>query len=326
MILDGVVIFLGLILSAGAGYLVAWLIHRESMERSATYASSLEQVLAGTMRERDAALDRERLRKLEVNKAEEAHKARVLELEKELEHRETQVIAFRDEAMHLARAREEVAQRLTRQEQQAQEIEASLKARIEELQETGGTRGPGNRATGAEREVAALVAAHETDLAELESRYLMLIRSKDAEIERLLALRASQAVSIPEAATSEPVVAPSEVPPVAAAPDPVDDPDPAPSPAAGHGSARPAESSTPRSRRNRRRSKDDLKQITGIDDSLEQALHLVGITSFKQVARWKDKDIEKMAKKLYQPVERIRDEQWVEKAREAYSRKYGGSV
>ncbi|HSB53729.1 MAG TPA: hypothetical protein VLD58_05210 [Gemmatimonadales bacterium] len=320
MILNGVVIFLGLIVAAGAGFLVAWLIRRESMERSVTYASSLEQVLAGMMRERDGLFERERLRNLEAGKTDEALRARVLELEKELEHRETQVIAFRDEAIQLARAREEVAQRLTRQERQSQETEASLRARIEELQENGTARGPGNRPTGGERELAALVAAHENDLAELESRYLMLIQSKDAEIDRLRAARASQAVSIP-------VAAPADAEPEPAAPDAEPEADEPEAPVAGDGPPpAPARPSAPRSRRSRRRSRDDLKQIPGIDESLEQALHLVGITSFKQVARWKEKDIERMAKRLYQPVERIREEQWVEKAQEAYSRKYGGSA
>lgn len=307
-------LFLGLVFAAGAGFLAAWLLRGHAMEKSANYASSLEQLVAGLMRERDALLERERARTRELERADGKVQTRVRELEKELEHRETQSIAFREEAIHLARAREEVAQRLARQEQRTREVEETLTARIQELLEHAG-RTPGTRLTGGERELASLMAAHETDLAELEARYLQLIQSKDAEIERLRTARQSQSAMVSRA-DEEPLPAPvAEEPRLAAAPDPP----PSRSP---NGTA----PGSTRARRKRRHSRDDLKQISGIDESVEQALHLVGVTSFRQVARWKDKDVERMAKKLYQPVERIRTEQWVEKAREAYSRKYGGPV
>lgn len=312
MALGAIPVFLGLLLAAGVGFLAAWFLRREAMERSLNYTSSLEQLVAGLMRERDSALERERASRLQVQKADESLTARVRELEKELEHRETQVIAFRDEAMHVARVREELAQRLARHEKETRELEAALNARIEELQSGAGLRGPGQRATGAERELAALVAAHETDLAELEARYLVLIQSKDAEIERLRSQRPSQAVIVPAA----------EEPPAPAAAEP----EPAAETTTGNGTDPSLPPATGRkSRRQHRRSRDDLTQIPGIDASLEQALLLVGITSFKQVARWKEKDVERIAKKLYQSPERIRAEQWVEKAREAYTRKYGGT-
>jgi predicted flap endonuclease-1-like 5' DNA nuclease len=315
MVLGAIDIFVGLLLALGAGFLAAWLIRQESMNRSATYASSLEQVLAGTMRERDAVIERERIRKLELGKTAEALNARLLELERELGQRETQVIAFRDEALLLSRTREELVQRLAWQEQQARENEARLTARVQELQNGAAARGPGQRPTGAERELAALIAAHENDLAELEARYLQLLQSRDAEIERLGAARVSQPVTVPDPDVSAPRAEPATTADSLAAD-------------SGHLSAPngggQAPFQGPRSRRTRRRrSRDDLKQIAGIDDSLEQALHLVGITSFRQVARWKEKDIDRMAKKLYQSPERIRDEQWVERAREAFTRKYG---
>lgn len=297
-------LLLALIAAAGGGFAVAWLIRKDAMAKSANFAGSLEQLVSGLMRERDGLLHRERALKEQLAAGDQALSGRVAELEKELAHRETQVIAFRDEAIQLARAREELVQRLNLTEQGARELEAALTARIQELLEQGAPHGPGQRVTGAERELAALMAAHETDLAELEARYLVLIQSKDAEIERLRAARASQAVAMPTASATE---APG--PPVTTTRS-----EPATPPAT------PAKS---RSRRNRRRSRDDLKQIPGIDDSLEQALHLVGVTSFRQLARWKDKDIERMAKQLYQPVERIREQRWVESAREAHTRKYG---
>lgn len=300
-------LLIALVAGALLGFGAAWFIRQDALTRAANFASSLEQLIAGLMRERDSLLEKERALRQQHASGDQSLASKVAELEKELTHRETQAIAFRDEAIQLARAREELAQRLEMTESGARELERALTERIHELLEQSAPRAPGQRLTGAEREMAALMAAHENDLAELEARYLMLVQSKDAEIERLRAVRASQAV--PVIADPAPEAAPAAVPatptngstPEAAAP--------APAPS--------------RSRRNRRKSHDDLKQITGIDDSLEQALHLVGITSFKQVARWKDKDVERMAKRLYQPVERIRDEQWVERAREAHQKKYG---
>ncbi|MFN8650654.1 MAG: hypothetical protein U0133_16480 [Gemmatimonadales bacterium] len=300
-------LLIALVAGALLGFGAAWFIRQDALTRAANFASSLEQLIAGLMRERDSLLEKERGLRQQLASGDQSLASKVAELEKELTHRETQAIAFRDEAIQLARAREELAQRLEMTESGARELERALTERIHELLEQSAPRAPGQRLTGAEREMAALMAAHENDLAELEARYLMLVQSKDAEIERLRAVRASQAV--PVIADPAPEAAPAAVPatptngstPEAAAP--------APAPS--------------RSRRNRRKSHDDLKQITGIDDSLEQALHLVGITSFKQVARWKDKDVERMAKRLYQPVERIRDEQWVERAREAHQKKYG---
>lgn len=294
-------LLLALVGGAAAGFAAAWFIRQDAMTRSANFASSLEQLVAGLMRERDSLLDKERALKQQLAKGDQSVSTRVAELEKELAHRETQVIAFRDEAIQLARAREELAQRLEMTESGARELERALTERIHELLEQSAPRAPGQRLTGGERELAALMAAHENDLAELEARYLALVESKDAEIARLRAARASQAVAVPAEPVSAPAANGSEPEQAVAAP--------APAPS--------------RSRRNRRKSHDDLKQIPGIDEALEQALHLVGITTFKQVARWKEKDVERMAKRIYQPAERIREGQWVERAREAFQKKYG---
>jgi predicted flap endonuclease-1-like 5' DNA nuclease len=90
-----------------------------------------------------------------------------------------------------------------------------------------------------------------------------------------------------------------------------------------NGHLAPLRNGKPRPRRRRNKEPDDLKLIPGVDGSVEQALHLLGVTSFRQVARWKEKDIDRIARKLYQPAERIREEGWVDSAREEHTRKYG---
>jgi predicted flap endonuclease-1-like 5' DNA nuclease len=364
-------VFIGLVLAAGCGFGIAWLIREQALSRSATYASSLEQLLAGTMRDRESALDRERGRVSEARLAQQGQAQRSSELEKELEHREMQVIALRDEAILLARTREELTLRLDRQERLSQEVESKLAARIRELQghgdgTSGGYRPPGTRGSGA-REVAALVAAHENDLAELEARYLDAINQREVEIDVLrqrlrmaetaaatlgkdtneLARAQQRITELEEAQASAPAPTSSSI---VSSPEPAkaigseNRPRPLVSSNGTNGSHAPHRTSGPnrisgahgsngtngaakatkrRARRPRHAEPDDLKLISGVDGSVEQALHLLGVTSFRQVARWKDKDIDRIARKLYQPAERIRGEGWVDSAREAHSKKYG---
>jgi predicted flap endonuclease-1-like 5' DNA nuclease len=310
-------VFLGLVVAAACGFLIAWLIRSQALSRSTLYASSLEQLLAGTMRDRESAVGRERSRASEAHLALQEHTERVAELEKELEHREMQAITYREEAIQLARTREELGQRLARQEKVSQEVEARLTARIRELKqqtgaESGGYRIPGSRSTGPERELAALVAAHETDLAQLEARYLDMVRARDDELESVRKrLRESQ-----EKLEAE---RPRETSP---GPDQPIGPAPTVLEPNSNGVGKKAESKR-RPRRPRVREDDDLKRIAGVDADVEQALLLLGVTSFRQVARWKDKDIERMALKLYQPADRIRSEGWVESARREHAQKYG---
>ncbi len=359
-------VFIGLVLAAGCGFVIAWLIRAQALNKGALYASSLEQLLAGTMRDRESALDRERQRVSEARMAQQNHAQRAIELEKELEHREMQVITLRDEAIQLSRTREELTQRLDRQERLSQEVESKLAARIRELQgqpdgTSGAYRAPGSRGS-SPREIAALVAAHETDLAQLEARYLDAINQREMEIDalrqrlrmaetaaatlgretnelaraqqRIAELEAEQAVAlVPAAVPAEvPRSAPLELPArtmgsLARI-----------TPTNGHHAVNggngshstngnghgPLKSNKPTRRRRRRHAEpDDLKLISGVDGSVEQALHLLGVTSFRQVARWKEKDIDRIARKLYQPAERIRGEGWVDSARAAHAQKYG---
>lgn len=358
-------VFVGLVLAAGSGFLIAWLIRAQALSKTALYASSLEQLLAGTMRDRESALDRERVRVSEARMAQQGQAQRAAELEKELEHREMQVITLREEAIQLARIREELTQRLDRHERLSQEVESKMAARIRELQGQGdGTSGSyrpsGTRGSGA-REIAALVAAHETDLAQLEARYLDAINQREMEIDVLRqrlrmaeTAAASLGKSTDELARAQQRIAElestQESAPAAQTPlmpSPADLPLPPRAALSLNGSPRnsnghhgvngygsngtngsnghgPAKNAKPRPRRRRRHSDpDDLKLITGVDGSVEQALHLLGVTSFRQVARWKEKDIDRIAGKLYQPAARIRNEGWVDSAKQAHAQKYG---
>jgi predicted flap endonuclease-1-like 5' DNA nuclease len=385
-------ITLGLTLGAALGFALAWLIRGKTVARSASYIRSLEQLLAGTTRERDAAMERERLRVSGTLAAQQEQAQRLVELEKELSHRELQVVTLRDEAIQLARTREELGQRLARRERTVQELEATLAARMQELQELaaqrGGHRPSGSGITGPERELAALVAAHEDDLAQLEARYLEEARGREAELgalrQRLQTLEAAVGersqrdaqlaaareriaelealgrrtaelegeLSDGKAAHAKLQERLADLEPMTARLRELEerlaqldrsettasaDARPGGSTSGEEAARRPpvlASNGRPerepgagaprsRSRRSRNTGVDDLTLIAGIDASVEQALHLLGITTFRQLARWKDKDIERLASKLYQPADRIREEGWVQSARQEYTRKYG---
>lgn len=328
-------LMIGLALAAALGYGIAWLIRGQALDRSTTYRRSLEQLLSGTTRDRDMAVERERARVAGALALQEEQAQRLAELEKELAHRELQVVTFREEAIQLARIREELGQRLARRDHTVQELEAAL-ARTRERASAAPDPGlQGSRVTGPERELAALMAAHEQDLAELEARYLGEARTREGELEELrrqvsdlardlgereaqladaralLAEFGARALSA-EARTQELEREPRDTAPGRLAEATVADSAPAPA-------ARPVA----RSRRSRRKEVDDLKQIPGIDSRAEDALHQLGVTTFRQIARWKDKDIERVAGKLEETVERIRSEGWVESARREHEAKYG---
>ncbi|MGZ8381866.1 MAG: hypothetical protein ACXW4C_09255, partial [Nitrospira sp.] len=68
---------------------------------------------------------------------------------------------------------------------------------------------------------------------------------------------------------------------------------------------------------------DDLKKIHGIGPALAQTLHKLGTRTFIQIARWKQEDIEKIAKKLETDPERIKREKWIADAKKQHYQKYG---
>jgi predicted flap endonuclease-1-like 5' DNA nuclease len=68
---------------------------------------------------------------------------------------------------------------------------------------------------------------------------------------------------------------------------------------------------------------DDLKLIVGIGPVLERMLQQLGISSYRQIARWTDRDIEEFNARLPDFPGRIRRDAWVTQARALHQSKYG---
>jgi len=71
---------------------------------------------------------------------------------------------------------------------------------------------------------------------------------------------------------------------------------------------------------------DDLKLIVGIGPVLERMLHNLGIGTFRQIARWTERDIAEFDAKLPEFPGRIARDQWVTQARALHESKYGESL
>lgn len=71
---------------------------------------------------------------------------------------------------------------------------------------------------------------------------------------------------------------------------------------------------------------DELVFVYGISPALEKKLVKLGITSFRQIAAFKDKDIERIATAIGIEPEQIVDDNWVEGARQEHLAKYGELV
>ncbi len=71
---------------------------------------------------------------------------------------------------------------------------------------------------------------------------------------------------------------------------------------------------------------DDLKLIVGIGPVLERMLHRLGVATYRQIARWSDRDIDEFDAKLPEFPGRIRRDGWVTQARELHLSKYGESL
>ncbi len=69
--------------------------------------------------------------------------------------------------------------------------------------------------------------------------------------------------------------------------------------------------------------KDDLKQIHGIGPVMERVLNRMGMFTFRQIAEWKDQDVEHMASELNTFPDRIRHDNWIAGAKEQHFIKYG---
>jgi predicted flap endonuclease-1-like 5' DNA nuclease len=68
---------------------------------------------------------------------------------------------------------------------------------------------------------------------------------------------------------------------------------------------------------------DDLKLIVGIGPVLERMLHQLGVGSFRQIARWTERDVDAFDAKLPEFPGRIRRDAWVTQARELHLAKFG---
>ncbi len=89
--------------------------------------------------------------------------------------------------------------------------------------------------------------------------------------------------------------------------------------AASHGAAAAGRGAV----KSRTTQKDDLKQIHGIGPVMERVLNRMGMFTFRQIAEWKDQDVEHMASELNTFPDRIRHDNWVAGAKEQHFLKYG---
>jgi predicted flap endonuclease-1-like 5' DNA nuclease len=71
---------------------------------------------------------------------------------------------------------------------------------------------------------------------------------------------------------------------------------------------------------------DDLKLIVGIGPVLERMLHRLGVATYRQIARWSERDIDEIDAKLPEFPGRIRRDGWVTQARALHQSKYGETL
>ena len=71
---------------------------------------------------------------------------------------------------------------------------------------------------------------------------------------------------------------------------------------------------------------DDLKLIVGIGPVLERMLHQLGITTYRQIARWSERDVNDFDARLPEFPGRIRRDTWVTQARELHLAKFGETL
>jgi len=70
-------------------------------------------------------------------------------------------------------------------------------------------------------------------------------------------------------------------------------------------------------------SADDLKLIVGVGPMLERMLHRLGVTTYRQIAHWSERDIDEFDAQLPEFPGRIRRDAWVTQARALHQSKYG---
>ena len=68
---------------------------------------------------------------------------------------------------------------------------------------------------------------------------------------------------------------------------------------------------------------DDLKMIVGVGPVIERMLYQLGIGTYRQIARWSERDIDDFDARLREFPGRIRRDGWVTQARALHVGKYG---
>jgi len=71
---------------------------------------------------------------------------------------------------------------------------------------------------------------------------------------------------------------------------------------------------------------DDLKLVVGIGPVLERMLHQMGVSTYRQIARWSERDIDEFDARLPEFPGRIRRDGWVTQARELHQSKFGETL
>ncbi len=71
---------------------------------------------------------------------------------------------------------------------------------------------------------------------------------------------------------------------------------------------------------------DDLKLIVGIGPVLERMLHQLGISTYKQIAQWSERDVDTFDAKLPEFPGRIRRDTWVVQAHALHQSKFGETL
>jgi predicted flap endonuclease-1-like 5' DNA nuclease len=71
---------------------------------------------------------------------------------------------------------------------------------------------------------------------------------------------------------------------------------------------------------------DDLKLIVGVGPVLERMLHQLGVATYRQIARWSERDIDEFDAKLAEFPGRIRRDAWVAQARALHQSKFGEAL
>ena len=71
---------------------------------------------------------------------------------------------------------------------------------------------------------------------------------------------------------------------------------------------------------------DDLKLIVGVGPMLERMLYQLGITTYRQIARWTERDIDDFDARLPEFPGRIRRDAWVTQARALHQSVHGEAL